>query len=139
MRKAFAVALAAVLLPAALSAQKVPPVKNAPAQVLDVKAMPVQQAQAQTAAVAQVRTALAAGKLTAWRSTGGAIRGSTVAAAGALFNPTGGKNGTPVWVVGVKAPNAKGHVRVTIDAKTGAAVGGLVMDTLDWGSAPVSH
>ncbi len=109
MRKLFAVVLAAVLLPAALSAQKVPPVKNAP---VDVKAMPVQQAQAQTTAVAQVRAALTAGKLSTWRSTG-AIRASTVTAAGALFNPTGGKNGTPVWVVGVKAPNAKGHVRVT--------------------------
>ncbi len=140
MRKPLAVVLALVLLPAALSAQKVPPVKNAPAQVMDVKGAPVQQAQAQTAAVAQVRTALAAGKLSAWRSTGGAIRASTVTAAGALFNPTGGKNGTPVWVVGVKAPNAKGHVRVTIDAKTGAMVGGgMVMDTLDWGSAPASH
>ncbi len=140
MRKLFAVVVAAVLLPAALSAQKVPPVKNAPARVMDVKGAPVQQAQAQTAAVAQVRAALTAGKLKAWGGgQGGGLRPSTVTAAGALFNPTGGKNGTPVWVVGVKAPNAKGHVRVTIDAKTGLPVGGLVMDTLDWGSAPVSH
>ncbi len=146
MRKLFAVALVGVLLPAALAAQKVPPVKNAPGQVMDVKGQvmdvkgaPVQQAQAQAAALAQVRTALAAGKLTSWRSTGGAIRGSSVTAAGAVFKPTGGPNGTPVWLVGVKAPNAKGHVRVAIDAKTGAAVGGLVADTLDWGSAPASH
>ncbi len=134
MRKSFAVVLVAVLLPAALTAQKVPPVKNAPAQVMDVKGAPVQQAQAQTAALAQVRGALAAGKLSGWRSTGGAIRASTLSAAGAVFKATGGPKGTPVWVVGVKAPNAKGHVRVTIDAKTGAAMGGLVADTLDWGS-----
>ncbi len=135
MRKQVALILAAVLVPVALSAQKVPPVREA------VKAAPtITQAQAQTAALAQVRTGLAAGKLNAWGGgQGGGIRPASITAAGALFNPTGGKNGTPIWIVGVKAPSAKGHVRVTIDAKTGAAVGGLVMDTLDWGSAPVSH
>ncbi len=139
MGKVLPVVLAAVLLPVGAAAQKVPPVRNAPTQVMDVKAAPVQQAQATAAAVTQVRAALTAGKLSAWRGTGGAIRPSTVTAAGALFNPTGGKNGTPVWVVGVTAPNAKGYVRVTIDAKTGAAVGGLVADTLDWGSKPVAQ
>ncbi len=135
MQKLLPVVLAAMLLPAALAAQKVPPVKSAP-QVMDVKGAPVQQAQAQTVAVAQVRAALAAGKLSAW---GTAIRAPSVTAAGAVFKPTGGNNGTPVWVVGVKAPNARGHVRVTVDARTGAAIGGMVMDTLDWGSAPSSH
>ncbi len=139
MCKLFPIVLAAVLLPGGAAAQKVPPVNTTPAQVMDVKGAPIQQAQATAAAVAQVRAAVTAGKLGSWRRTGGAIRPSTVTAAGALFNPTGGKNGTPVWVVGVTAPNAKGHVRVTIDAKTGAAVGGMVADTLDWGDKPVSH
>ncbi len=136
MRKLFAVVLAAVVVPGALAAQKVPPVKNAPVARSGV----ITLSQAQSAAVARVRSDLAAGKLNAWGGgQGGGIRPASVVAAGALFNPTGGKNGTPIWVVGVKAPNAKGYVRVTIDAKTGAAVGGLVADTLDWGSKPVSH
>ncbi len=134
MRRLLPIVLAVVLLPVGAAAQKVPPVApKAPV----VKAAPVQisEAQARATAVKQVQGALAAGKLKAWGGgQGGGIRPTSVTAAGALFNPTGGKNGTPIYVVGVKAPNAKGHVRVTIDARTGLPVGGLVADTLDWGS-----
>ncbi len=133
MRRFFGIVLAAVLLPAALAAQKVPPVKNAPAKALDVRDMPVQQAQAEAIALAHVRTSLAAGKLSAWnsRATGG-IRASTLNVAGAAFREKDAKDpASGYWFVGVTAPNAKGHVRVEIDAHTGAVIG-VVIDTLSW-------
>lgn len=140
MRKLFAVVLAAVLLPAALSAQKVPPVKNAPAQVLDVKGMPVQQAQAMAAAVQAVRSELGKGTFAhTWPvksdgAGGGTIPPASVSAQGALFNPTGGKNGTPVWVVGVASPNGQGTLRVIVDARSGAVVAGAQAASFSWGA-----
>ncbi len=147
MRRFFPVALAAVLLPVAVAAQKVPPVKNAPAQVMDVKGrvldvkdMPVQQAQATNAALQAVRGALQTGTcLHTWPvksdgAGGGTIPPATVKSAGALFNPTGGKNGTPVWVVGVNSPNGKGTVRVFVDARTGAVVAGAEAASFSWGA-----
>jgi hypothetical protein len=131
MRKLFAIVLAAVLFPAGLAAQK--PVTTAPAKVT-VKDMPIQQAQAQTAALAQVRAALAAGKLGAWRSrSAGGISASTLTVAGAVWRAKDAKDpASGYWFVGVTAPNAKGHVRVEIDAHTGAVVGALMIDTLGW-------
>ncbi len=138
MRRLFAVVLTAVLVPGALAAQKVPPVKNAPAQVMDVKGMPVQQAQATAAAIQAVRGELQKRTFAhAWpvRSDGGgAIPPATVKSAGALFNPTGGKNGTPVWVVGVTSPNGTGTLRVVMDARTGAVVPGAQAASFSWGA-----
>ena len=137
MRKLLPFVLVAVLLPAGLAAQKGAPVKNAPAKVLTAKDMPVQQAQAQSIALTQVRAALAGGKLGAWTSRArGAISASTLTVTGAVWrakdakDPAGGEP-TPVWFVGVTAPNARGHVRVEIDAHTGAIIG-IVSDTLGW-------
>ncbi len=139
MRKLFVVVLAAVLAPAGLAAQKVPPVKNAPAQVMDVKGMPVQQAQATAAALQAVRGELQKGTFAhTWPvksdGTGGGIPPASVKSAGALFNPTGGKNGTPVWVVGVTSPNGQGTLRVLVDARTGAVVPGAQAASFSWGA-----
>ncbi len=140
MRRLFPVVLAAVLLPAALAAQKVPPVKNAPAQVMDVKGMPVQQAQATATALQAVRGELQKGTfLHTWPiksdgAGGGTIPPASVKSAGALFNPTGGKNGTPVWVVGVTSANGKGTLRVLVDARTGAVVPGAQAASFSWGA-----
>ncbi len=146
MRLLFPVILAAVLLPAGAAAQKVPPVKNAPAQVqdvkgqvMDVKGMPVQQAQAINAAVQAVRAELGKGTFAhTWPvksdgTGGGTIPPASVKGAGALFNPTGGKNGTPVWVVGVNSANGKGTLRVVVDARTGAVVPGAQVASFSWG------
>ncbi len=117
MRSPFALVLAALLLPVALSAQKVPPVK-------------VSLDQARSAALTQVRGDLAAGKLNAWGGgQGGGIKGANLKAAGALFNPTGGKS---VYVLGVTAPNTSGHVRVIVDAATGAVLDTKV-SAFQWG------
>jgi len=135
MRVSLAVVLAAVLLPAGLAAQKVPPVKNAPARVMELKDAPVQQAQATNAALVAVRAQLQRGALAhTWPiKSGGAIAPASVKGAGALFNPTGGKNGTPVWVVGVTSPNGKGTVRVFVNAMTGAVVPGAQSASFSWG------
>ncbi len=140
MRKLCLLALAALLLPAAAAAQKVPPVKNAPAQVMDVKGMPVQQAQAVNAALQAVRGELGKGTFAhTWPvksdgAAGGTIPPASVKNAGALFNPTGGKNGTPVWVVGVSSPNGKGTMRVLVDARSGAVVPGAAVASFSWGA-----
>jgi len=133
MRKLLLALAAALVLPAALSAQKAPLVKNAPTRVLTVKDMPVQQAQAQTIALAEVRARLAAGKLGPWvsRSAGG-IRASTLSVAGAAWSAKDAKDpASGYWFVGVTAPNARGHVRVELDAHTGAVIG-VVTDTIGW-------
>ncbi len=133
MRRLFPIVLAALLLPAAVAAQKVPPVKSAPAQVLSVKDMPVQQAQAQTIALAAIRAQLAAGKLSAWNSSAaGGIRASALNVNGAGWRAKDAKDpASGYWFVGVAAPNAKGYMRVEIDAHTGAVIG-VVKDTGSW-------
>ena len=145
MRKLLPLVLAAVLLPFGAAAQKVPAVKNAPIRVLGVKDVPVSQAQATAAAVQAVRGQLQQGLLKNWPAKsdgGGAIPPASVTGAGALFNPTGGKDGAPVWVVGVSSANGKGTVRVLVNARTGAVVpaGGesasFSWGMYDWGAAP---
>ena len=133
MRKLLLAVAAVLVLPVALSAQKVPPVKNAPPKVLTVNDMPVQQAQAQTIALTEVRTQLAAGKLGPWASrSASGIRASTLTVAGAVWRAKDAKDpASGYWFVGVAAPNAKGHVRVELDAHTGAVIG-VVIDTLGW-------
>ncbi|HEX9109193.1 MAG TPA: hypothetical protein VF832_18225, partial [Longimicrobiales bacterium] len=93
--------------------------------------MPVQQAQAQTIALAHVRAALAAGKLSAWTGRS-AVRSSSLGVAGAAWRAKDAKDpASGFWFVGVTAPNARGHVRVELDAHTGAVIG-VVIDTLSW-------
>ncbi len=145
MRQLLPLVFLTVLVPAGLAAQKVPPVKNAPAQVqdvkgqvMDVKGMPVQQAQAINAAIQAVRGELGKGTFAhTWpikSDGGGSIPPASVKSAGALFNPTGGKNGTPVWVVGVNSANGKGTLRVVVDARTGAVVPGAQVASFSWGA-----
>ncbi len=78
---------------------------------------------AQSVALERVRGDLAAGKLAAWGGgQGGGIRPESVTASRTLFNPTGGKNGAPIYVVLVGAGQAKGQVRVIVDATSGDIV-----------------
>ena len=144
MRKLFAIALAAALLPGAAAAQKAPPVKNAPMQVMDAKDAPVSQAQAMTAAVAAVKSQLLAKDAKMWPAksdgTGGGIPPASVRAAGALFNPTGGIKGTPVWVVGITSPNGKGTLRVLVSATSGQVLpGGGESASFSWGMDDWEH
>ncbi len=126
MRKLHALVLIALLLPIGAAAQDTPSGER--------KRPTVTEQQARTAAVARVRGDLSAGKLNTWgMGTGGGIRPANVTAAGALFNPTGGKNG--IYVVGVTAPGAKGHVRVLVDAKSGAVLDTKV-GSWSWGATP---
>ena len=144
MRKLFAFLLAVLLLPAALAAQKVPPVKNAPAAALTAKDIPIQQAQALATAVQAVRAELQKGTFAhTWPVKSGArgpIPPASVKGAGALFNPTGGKEGKPIWVVGVSSPIGQGAMRVLVDARTGAVVPGngavAAFGAWDWGNSP---
>lgn len=139
MRKWLPLVVATLLLPAGAAAQR------NPTRAADVKQAPVRitQTQAESAALGQVRNDLVKGLLKSWetapaRSDGGGARtitASSVAVAGALFNPTNGKDWTPVYVVGISSPNAKGHVRVIVDAATGAVLGSAV-SSWDWGNAP---
>ncbi len=83
----------------------------------------IPEAKAQTAALARVRGDLGAGKLSAWGGgQGGGLRPETVTASRTLFNPTGGKNGSPIYVVLASASKAKGQVRVIVDATSGAVL-----------------
>ncbi|HEX9109194.1 MAG TPA: hypothetical protein VF832_18230 [Longimicrobiales bacterium] len=137
MRKLNGMVLLALLLPAALAAQRV----GAPGEQVGRK-VPVflTAEQAQSAAVQAVRGALQKGTLLhTWpmRSDGGgAIPPVSVKSAGALFNPTGGKDGTGAYVVGIASPNAKGHVRVVVDGRSGAILDTRVGGSWDWGNSP---
>ncbi len=126
MRKLLGAVLVALLIPGALAAQKVPPVKNAPVAQPAV----ITLSQAQTTALARVRGDLGPQRLNGGYPFGKGTQPSALKSAGALFNPTGGKNG--IYVVGVTAPNATGHVRVLVDAKTGAVISTKV-SSFQWG------
>ncbi len=83
----------------------------------------IPEARAQSVALERVRGDLGAGRLGAWGGgQGGGIRPTDVSASRTLFNPTGGKNGSPVYVVLVGASKAKGEVRVIVDATSGAVL-----------------
>ena len=131
MRGLLLTVLALLLLPAAVAAQRTPPDLGA------IKSAPlarIAESQAVTTAVSKVRSDLVSEQLITWGGgTGGGIRPSTVAAAGALFNPTGGRAG--VYVVPVTAANAKGHVRVVIDGASGQVLS-TRLSSWDWGAAP---
>ncbi len=96
------------------------------------------EAQAKSAAVERVRGDLNTGKLAAWGGhSGGGIRPASVAASRTLFNPTGGKDGGPIYVVLLGAPGAKGQVRVIVNATSGSVISSVHRDfgsgsTPDW-------
>ncbi len=83
----------------------------------------ISQTKAQSVALERVRADLGAGQLAAWGGgQGGGIRPADVTASRTLFNPTGGKNGSPIYVVLAGASKAKGQVRVIVDATSGAVL-----------------
>ncbi len=127
MRKLLGAVLVALLIPTVLAAQKPATAGEEIGRKVPVF---ITASQAQTAALARVRGDLAAGKLNAWGGgTGGGIRPANLVAQGALFNLTGGKS---VYVIGVTSPNTGGHVRVIVDAKSGAVVDTKV-SSFQWG------
>ncbi len=134
MRTLLPLVVAAVLLPMGVSAQRNPrdlgAIRAAP------PAKPVSQQQATETALAKVRGDVARGELKAWGAgTGGGLMPGAVAAPHTLFNPTGGHSGNGVYVVEVTAGGARGHVRVVVDARTGAVVS-TRLTTWDWGASP---
>lgn len=135
MRSSFLLVLGGMLLPAAGAAQippaPAPATKEAPRTLAGSR-----QEQAVATALAKVRSDLVSDHLLTWGGgTGGGIKPSTLAVAGALFNPTGGISRTGVYVVAVTAPNAKGHVRVVINGSTGEVLS-TRLASWDWGAAP---
>ncbi len=142
MRRLLAPLFAIVLLPAGLAAQRTPPDPGAPQRPADLGAIKqappltkrISQHEAVTVSLGRVRSDLADHSLSAWSTArGGAVRPASVVSAGALFNPTGGHEG--VYVVGVRAAEAKGHVRVVVDAVTGQVLSTRV-GTWEWGVSP---
>jgi len=129
MRKLPGAVLGLLLLPAVLAAQKTPSVKNAPpAPVSGV----VTLQQATNAALARVKSDLSTGKLGAWGEgdTGRGISPGSVSV-------KGGQVATwdDFFVVAVTSPNARGHVRVVVNRRTGAVVSARA-GSWDWGNAP---
>lgn len=138
MRKLLCAVLVALLAPAALAAQGPP---TTPGSTRAKTAQPgddrpaLTADQAKSGAIARVRSDLAAGRLNGGypfgkQNASATIRPDNILATGVLFNPTGGKNG--IYVVGVTAPGSPGHVRVLIDAKTGAVLDSKV-GSFQWG------
>ncbi len=122
MRKLYPILVAVLLLPAVVNAASPGTPREAPGVITLQQAI--------DHALASTRSDLAAGKLNAWGGgQGGGIRPASLAGAGALFNPTGGK---AVYVIGVTAPNARGHVRVIVDARSGAVLDTKV-SSFQWG------
>ncbi len=124
MRKVLPLVFVAAMLPVGVAANRgpgavVPQRANAvPFQPTGERKIP--EAQAKSSAVERVRGDLDAGKLGAWGDPH--VRGN-LAATRTLFNPTGGKSGGAIYVVMVGGgPQAKGQVRVVVDAATGAIV-----------------
>ncbi len=117
-----------LLLPAAVAAQRHPSdlgaIKQAPPSLL-------LKDQAVATALAKVRNDLVNDQLSTWGAV--RIRPSTIAATATLFNATSGRG--PVYVVAVTAPNARGHVRVVVNAGTGEVMS-TQLTTWDWGNAP---
>ncbi len=139
MRKLLGAVLVALLIPAALAAQK-PATKGE-----DVGwKVPVfiTADQARTAALARVKPDLAAGTLKAWGTEGGgSIRPTTLQARANQVDDIYKSNEQVddiyknVIVVAVTSPNAKGHVRVVVNKQTGAVLSAK-LSSWDWGNSP---
>ncbi len=117
MRKLLGAVLTLLLIPVAVAAQK--PVS-------------ITADQARTAALARVRSDLAAGTLKAWGDEGGRpIRPATLAARADQVDDIH----KHLYVVAVTAPNARGHVRVVMNRSTGAVLSSRLA-SWDWGNSP---
>ena len=118
MRKLLGAVLVALLLPAALAAQK----PSIPGETrMAPKKIPrmITSDEAKNAALVRVRTDLAAGKLNAWGDPHVMPVGS-ISAGETRFLKKGGKDGGPVYLVFASAPKGKGQVRVALNAESGA-------------------
>ncbi len=112
MRKLLGAVLTLLLIPVAVAAQK--PVS-------------ITADQARTAALARVRSELAAGKLKAW----GAIQPAALQARADQVDDIHKQ----LYVVAVSSPGARGHVRVVVNRSTGAVVSSRLA-SWDWGNSP---
>ncbi len=128
MRKLPGAVLVALLIPTAVAAQKTP------AQITADSARSV--------ALARVKTDLAAGRLKTWGNEGGrTIRPTTLAARADQVDDIYKTNAQVddiyknVYVVAVTSPDARGHVRVVVNRRTGAVVSSRVA-SWDWGNSP---
>lgn len=145
MRRLFGVVAVALLLPAGLSAQKPGATGQvgardcpacAPGEQLGRK-VPVfiTADQAKSAALARVKSDLAAGTLKAWGDEGG----RTIRAAATLQVKADQVDDIHrldgLYVVAVTSPNARGHVRVVVNRRTGAVVSSK-LTSWDWGNSP---
>lgn len=122
MRKLLTLVFATLFVPVALSAQKVPPVRVT--RITDQQAMAI--------ALKVVGDDIGKNDLSSWGDphvTG--LSRANIKVAGVLFNPTGG-----TIAVGVSSPKAAGHVRVLLNAATGAVMSKRVGLSWDWGNAP---
>ncbi len=120
MRKVLGAVLVALLIPAALAAQK--PATPGETRMATKKGSPKMPSDlAASSALTRVRSDLAAGKLNAWGGgQGGGIRPTDVTVARTLYVANGGKDGGPVYLVFTNAAKRKGQVRVALNAETGA-------------------
>ncbi len=118
MRKLLGAVLVALLIPAAVAAQK--PVTPGETRMAPKKIPRVLTTdEARSAALTRVQTDLAAGKLSAWGDPH-VISAGSVSAGETRFLKKGGKDGGPVYLVFASAPKGKGQVRVALNAETGA-------------------
>ncbi len=133
MRKLHGAVLVALLIPAALAAQK-PATKGE--EVGRKVPVFITADQARTTALARVRSELTAGKLKGW----GQIRPANLQARANQVDDIY-KSGQVddiykhLYVVAVTAPNTRGHVRVVVNRTTGAVVSSRVA-SWDWGNSP---
>ncbi len=135
MRKLLGAVLVALLIPAALAAQK--PVTPGETRMAPKKGPPwIPSDVAASTALTRVRSDLAAGKLSAWGDPH-VIQAGSVSAGETRLLKKGGKDGGPVYLVFASAPKGKGQVRVALNAETGAILSVLHRDwtgkaTPDW-------
>ncbi len=137
MRKLLGAVLVALLIPAAVAAQR--PATPGETRMAPKKGPPwIPSDVAASTALTRVRSDLAAGKLSAWGGgQGGGLRPTDVTVARTLLVPKGGKDGGPVYLVFASAAKGKGQVRVALNAQTGAILNVVHRDfagraTPDW-------
>ncbi len=135
MRKLFVVVLAALLMPAAVAAQR--PATPGETRMAPKKGPPwIPSDVAANTALTRVRTDLAAGKLRAWGDPH-VIPAAGLSAGETRLLKKGGKDGGPIYLVFVTAPKTTGQVRVALNAETGAILNVIHKDwtgraTPDW-------
>ncbi len=137
MHKLLGAVLVALLIPAAVAAQK--PVTPGETRMAPKKGPPwIPSDVAAQNALTRVRSDLGAGKLSAWGGgQGGGLRPTDVTVARTLAVANGGKDGGPVYLVFTNAARGKGQVRVALNAQTGAVINVIHKDfagraTPDW-------